>query len=109
MSAGTLPFTSHSSDPIANSAPEDLLLLEACDGFPDSRTAGIQEKEQRDGDVVLESHAGADETTEEDVEEKVDTEEKEAAYDTVRRELCDAEVQKFRGTWKLEFLAHTAI
>ena len=41
------------------------------------------------------------------MEEKVETEEEEAAYETERRELCDAEGQKLRGTWNLKFLAHT--
>ena len=55
-----------------------------------------------------ETKAGADEAAEEDVEEKVDPEQEEAKYETVRRQLCDAEGQKLRGTWNLEFLAHIA-
>ena len=57
----------------------------------------------------MEAEAGADDTAEEDVKEKVDSEEEEAAFETVRRELCDAEGQKLRGTWNLKFLAHTAV
>ena len=68
-----------------------------------------EEEETREGDVVVEAKAGADEAAEEHVEEKVETEKEDAAYETVRRELCDAEGQKFRGTWNLECLAHTAV
>ena len=57
----------------------------------------------------MEAEAGADEAAEEDVQENVETEEEDAAYETERRELCDANGQKIRGTWKLKFLAHTAV
>ena len=57
----------------------------------------------------MEAEAGADEAATEDVEEKVETEEEEAAYETERRELCDAGLRKLRGTWNLKFLADTAV
>ena len=76
---------------------------------PPAQQPAVEEEEAREGDVVVETEAGANEATEEDVEEKVETEEAEAAYETERRELCDAEGQKLRGTWNLKFLAHTAV
>ena len=76
---------------------------------PPAQQPAEQEEEAREGDVVVEAEAGADEAAEEDVEEKVETEEEEAVNETERRELCDAEGQKLRGTWNLKFLAHTAV
>ena len=98
MSAGTPPFARHSLDPIESSAPENLRLLEAFDGLAASPTAGRGMENAREGDVVVEAEAGADEAAEEDVEEKVETEEEEAVNETERREFCDAEGQKLRGT-----------
>ena len=57
----------------------------------------------------MEAEAGVDEAAEEDVEKNMETEEDEAVNETERRELCDAEGQKLRGTWNLKFLAHTAV
>ena len=57
----------------------------------------------------MEAEAGADEAAEEDEEENVAMEEEEAVNETERRELCDAEGQKLRGTWNLKFKAHTAV
>ena len=70
---------------------------------PPAQQPAEQEEEAREGDVVVEAEA------EEDVEENVETEEEEAVNETERRELCDAEGQKLRGTWNLKFLAHTAV
>ena len=57
----------------------------------------------------METKAAADEAAAEDVEEKTETEKEEAVNETARRELCDAEGQKLRGTWNLKFLAHTSV
>ena len=76
---------------------------------PPAQQPAEPEEEAREGDVVVEAGAGADEAAGEDVEERVETEEEDAAYETERRELCDAEGQKLRGTWNLKFLARTAV
>ena len=76
---------------------------------PPAQQPTEQEEEAREGDVVVETKAGADEATDADVEEKVETELEEAAYETERRELCDAAEKQLRGMWNLEFLARTAV
>ena len=52
---------------------------------PSAHQPAEEEKEAREGAVVVEAEADADEAAEEDVEEKVETEEEEAAYETERR------------------------
>ena len=76
---------------------------------PPAQQLAEEVENAREGDVVVETEAAADEAAAEDVEEKTETEEEEAVNETERRELCDSEVQKLRGTWDLKFLAHTAV
>ena len=52
----------------------------------------------REGDVVVETEAAADEAAAEDVEEKTETEEEEAVNESERLELCDAVGDKLRAT-----------
>ena len=76
---------------------------------PPAQTLAQAEEEAREGDVVVQAEAGADKAAKEDVEEKAETEEEEAAHETVRRGLCDAEPQKLRGKSHLKFPARTAV
>ena len=76
---------------------------------PPAQALAQEEEEAREGDVVVQAEAGADKAAKEDVEEKAETEEEEAAHETVRRGLCDAEPQKLRGTRHVKLPAHTAV
>ena len=76
---------------------------------PPAQQPAEEVEDAREGDVVVEAEAAADEAAEEDVEEKTETEDEEAVNETERRELCDAVGDKLRATWHLKFLAHIAV
>ena len=76
---------------------------------PPSQQPAEEVENAREGDVVVETEAAADEAAAEDVEEKTETEEEEAVNETERRELCDAVGDKLCATWHLKFLAHIAV
>ena len=76
---------------------------------PAAQQPAEEVEDAREGDVVVEAEAAADEAAEEDVEEKTETEKDEAVNETERRQLCDAVGDKLRATWHLKFLAHIAV
>ena len=76
---------------------------------PPARQPAEEVANAREGDVVVETEAAADEAAAEDVEEKTETEEEEAVNESERLELCDAVGDKLRATWHLKFLAHIAV
>ena len=76
---------------------------------PPARQPAEEVANAREGDVVVETEAAADEAAAEDVEEKTETEEEEAVNESERLEPCDAVSDKLRATWHLKFLAHIAV
>ena len=76
---------------------------------PPARALAQTEEEAGEGDVVVQAEAGTDKAAKEDVEEKAETEEEEAAHETVRSGRCEAEPHKLRWTRHASFAAHTAV
>ena len=76
---------------------------------PPAQQPAEEVENAREGDVVVETEAAADEAAAEDVEEKTATEEEEAVNESERRELCDAVGDKLSATWHPKFLARIAV